>query len=270
MQQKQVYKGMDNLKLFVNAERASLYVAREIADLIKQRQRQGKQAVLGLATGNTPKRVYQELVRMHQNEGLSFRNVVSFNLDEYFPIQTEDIQSYTYFMNHFLFRHIDIEQRNIFIPHINCSGDEISAYCHSYDQKIISFGGIDLQLLGIGRNGHIGFNEPGSCFKDSTRVVNLHPITRQDALRDFGSIEKVPEMAVSMGIHNIIEAKRILLLALGEAKSNIIKDALLGEVSPDVPASILQSLSHVEFVLDQEAAALLNNQEVDSQQAVKL
>lgn len=246
-----------NLSLFADAELASIYVAHQIADLIRQRQKQGKPVVLGLATGNTPKRVYQELIRLHQNESLSFSNVISFNLDEYYPIYPGDTQSYTYFMQQYLFEHIDIKPYNIHIPHTDCSAKGILQYCKDYENKITGFGGLDLQLLGIGRNGHIGFNEPGSCFHAATSLVNLHPITREDAQTDFGNLDNVPRQAISIGIRTIVQAKKIVLLALGERKSEIISKALKGEITTEVPASILQTLPQVEYVLDREAAALI-------------
>ncbi|MDX1277390.1 glucosamine-6-phosphate deaminase [Oceanihabitans sediminis] len=246
-----------NLTLYKNAEEASIYTANTIAALISRKQKEGKHAVLGLATGNTPKRVYQELIRMHNDEGLSFQNVISFNLDEYFPINAGDSQSYTYFMEQNLFAHVDIKSSNIHIPHVDGSSTDISKYCNEYEEKIASYGGLDLQLLGIGRNGHIGFNEPGSSFDSITRLVNLHPVTREDAKSDFGTLENVPQQAISMGINTILQAKKILLLALGQRKSEIINKAIYGAVSIDTPASILQSLPQVEYILDSDAAALI-------------
>lgn len=243
--------------LFSDAEKASVYTAKQIANLIQQKQQQGKAAVLGLATGNTPKRVYQELIRLHKNEGLSFQNVISFNLDEYYPIAPDNDQSYTYFMRHNLFDHVDIEKSNVHIPHSDLSSDHITQYCRDYEDKITSFGGLDLQLLGIGRNGHIGFNEPGSSFESITRLVDLHPLTREDAQADFGTIDNVPYQAISIGIHTILQAKKILLLALGHKKSEIIDKAINGEISTEVPASILQTIPQVEFVLDSEAGRLI-------------
>lgn len=250
---------VNRFNVWSDAEKASIYVARTIAELIVQQQHLGKPAVLGLATGNTPKKVYQELVRLHQNEGLSFHNVISFNLDEYYPIHPESFQSYTYFMKHHLFNHIDIDESNIHIPHTDLSTDRILQYCNDYETKIKNYGGLDLQLLGIGRNGHIGFNEPGSNFDSTTRLVNLHSLTRLDAEADFGTMEMVPHQAISIGIHTITQAKKILLLALGERKSEIINKALKGDVSTDVPASILQTIPQVEIVLDAEAASLIQD-----------
>lgn len=245
------------LNLFADAQQASKYVADQIAHLIRQRQMEGKPAVVGLATGKTPISVYQELIRLHKNEGLSFANVISFNLDEYYPMFPDDIRSYSYFMQEYLFSHIDIKPSNIHIPNTDCAADRIPQYCQAYEAKIQSVGGLDLQLLGIGRNGHIGFNEPGSSFQETTRLVDLDSVTRQDAQSDFGSLDQVPLQAISIGIHTIVQARRILLLAIGERKSEIIHKALKGEITTNVPASILQTLPQVEYVLDREAAALI-------------
>ncbi|MGO1751714.1 MAG: 6-phosphogluconolactonase, partial [Psychroflexus sp.] len=238
-----------NLTLFGDSKQASLYVAKQIAELICEKKKQGKRAVLGLATGNTPKGVYQELIRLHQHEGLSFANVVSFNLDEYYPIYPENDQSYTYFMREYLFKHVDMKPQHIHIPHARCEEDGILQYCKDFEEKIASFGGLDLQLLGIGRNGHIGFNEPGASFDSSTRLVNLHAVTREDAQADFGGLDQVPQRAISMGVKTIRQAKKIFLLALGERKSEIMYKALKGDITPEVPASYLRHLPQVEFVL---------------------
>ncbi|MDD2984303.1 MAG: glucosamine-6-phosphate deaminase [Crocinitomicaceae bacterium] len=242
---------------FTNGEQASTYTANKIAELIRQKQKEGKPAVLGLATGNTPKLVYKELIRLHREEDLSFHNVVSFNLDEYYPIGTDHHLSYTYFMAEQLFNHVDIKKQNVHVPHSDFSQDRIAQFCIEYEQKIACFGGLDIQLLGIGRNGHIGFNEPGSDFDSKTRLVNLHPLTREDAAPEFGELHDVPHQAISIGIHTIMQAKNILLLALGERKSEIMSKALHGEITNQVPASILQTMPHVEYVLDNEAARLI-------------
>lgn len=247
----------DKLTVYDSAVLASKYTAKKIAELILQKQKEGNRAILGLATGNTPKMVYEELIRMHKHEGLSFSNVVSFNLDEYYPISDNDEQSYTYFMNNNLFNHVDIKKENIHIPHTDCTSNQISEYCLDYENKIKSYGGLDLQLLGIGRNGHIGFNEPGSKFDSITRLIDLHPLTREDAIENFGDLNNVPHQAITMGINTIVQAKKILLLALGERKSEIIKKALNGTIATDVPSSILQTLPQVEYILDREAAVLI-------------
>lgn len=243
--------------LFSDDNQASVYTAKQIADLIREKQDKGQHAVIGLATGNTPKQVYKELIRLHKNEGLSFQNVISFNLDEYYPIGSDHNLSYSFFMRDNLFNHVDMNPENINVPHTDHSSDKVVEYCKAYENKIVAAGGLDLQLLGIGRNGHIGFNEPGSDFSSNTRLVDLHPLTRSDAASDFGSLDKVPHQAISIGIDTILKAKRILLLALGERKSEIMNKALFGEVSSEVPASVLQTVPHVEYVLDHEAAMLI-------------
>lgn len=236
---------------------ASSAVAREIADLIRSKQKRGEYAVLGLATGSTPKRVYAELIRMHHEEGLSFKNVVSFNLDEYYPLQPDTLQSYHYFMEENLFKHIDIEEEHCFIPHGDTPQEVLKLSCEDYERKIQEFGGIDFQLLGIGRNGHIGFNEPGSHISSATRLITLDPQTRADAAKDFGGIANVPRKAITMGVGTILKARRIVLLAWGEQKAGIIRQAVEGPVTEFVPASYLQGHSNVEFVLDEAAAAEL-------------
>lgn len=254
MQNTYKHSTISNLMLFKQAEHASVFVAQEIANLILSKQAQGEFAVLGLATGNTPKGVYRELIRLHREENLSFGNVVSFNLDEYYPIEPDNDQSYFYFMREHLFKHIDMKPDNIHIPHATCGADSISQFCKDFEDKIASFGGLDLQLLGIGRNGHIGFNEPGSSFDSKTRLVNLHDVTRADAEADFGSLEQVPQQAISVGVQTISQAKKILLLALGERKSKIMNKVFNGEITREAPASILQSLPQVQYILDHEAA----------------
>lgn len=247
----------NNIHIYATAEAASIKVARVIADEIIKKRSLGQQLVLGLATGNTPKMVYQQLVRMHRDEGLSFKNVISFNLDEYYPLKETHPLSYHSFMNQHLFDHIDIAQSNIHLPHGEWDVARLGDYCKAYDQKIKQHGGIDLQLLGIGRNGHIGFNEPGSAFDSATRLIDLHEQTRTDAAIDFEGIENVPLQAITMGIATITNAKKILLLAIGTRKAEIIKKAFQNEISPEVPATFLRTLPQVSYILDQEAAALV-------------
>ncbi len=236
---------------------ASEMVTRRIASLIAEKQGQGRQTVLGLATGATPVLVYRELVRIHREEGLSFRSVITFNLDEYHPMRPESAQSYVSFMNEHLFNHVDIGRENINIPDGTLPPEEIQAACLEYERKIESYGGLDLQILGIGRTGHIGFNEPGSAPNSGTRLVTLDDLTRRDASRDFGGKENVPRKAITMGIGTIFKAKRIILMAWGCKKASIIKKAVEGEVSSQVPATYLQHSDNVEFVLDQDAASEL-------------
>lgn len=244
-------------KVFSAASEASVYVAQQIANLIKQKNLQGKNCVLGLATGSSPLKVYQELIRMHEQEGLSFAHVVTFNLDEYYPMQPSSLQSYHRFMREHFFDHIDIPSANIHIPEGNLNPDDIYSYCNLYELEIEKMGGLDLQLLGIGRTGHIGFNEPGSDKNSPTRLISLDHLTRIDAASDFYGEENVPKKAITMGIGTIFKSKRIILLAFGEGKSAILARAVEGEISSKVPASFLQEHGHIEIIADQSAAAHL-------------
>ena len=185
--------------VFSNSEDGSICVAHEIATLIRTKQNENKLCVLGLATGSSPVKVYEELVRMHNEEGLSFSNVVTFNLDEYYPMDKSSVHSYFYFMHQHLFNHIDIKPENIHIPCGTVSHEELHQYCIDYDLKIKEFGGLDFQLLGIGRTGHIGFNEPGSHYNSGTRSITLDHITREDAAPSFLGINNVPKKAITLG-----------------------------------------------------------------------
>src|SRR5690606_8758786 len=177
------------VNIFSSSDEASVFVAREIAALVKKRQQENKHCVLGLATGSTPTAVYGELVRMHQQEGLSFKNVYTFNLDEYYPIKPEALQSYVRFMHEYLFDHIDIPRANIHIPDGTLPKEKINDFCREYEEKIEKLGGIDIQILGIGRTGHIGFNEPGSSERSRTRLITLDQVTRVDAASDSSGIQ---------------------------------------------------------------------------------
>ncbi|MCU7552575.1 glucosamine-6-phosphate deaminase [Chitinophagaceae bacterium LB-8] len=243
--------------IYESAADACTAVSKEIADVIRLKQNKGEYAVLGLATGSTPKKVYQELIRLHRNEGLSFNNVVAFNLDEYYPLQPDALQSYKRFMDENLFDHIDIDKKNCFIPQGDTPQELLKMYCEEYEKKIEAFGGIDIQLLGIGRNGHIGFNEPGSHISSATRLITLDQTTRLDAVNDFSGIAQVPRKAITMGVGTIMKARRIVLLAWGERKAGIIKQAVEGPVTEFVPASYLQGHQNAVIVLDEAAAAEL-------------
>jgi glucosamine-6-phosphate deaminase len=245
------------VSVFENPDEASLSVAHRIADLIKLKQSQHATAVLGLATGATPIAVYAELVRLHKEEGLSFKNVVTFNLDEYYPMHPDAAQSYVTFMNENLFNHIDIDKNNVNIPDGTLSLEAIPAFCLDYERKIGEMGGLDIQILGIGRTGHIGFNEPGSAPNSGTRLVTLDDLTKRDAARDFGGKSFVPSKAITMGIGTIFKAREIILMAWNKKKASIIKKAVEGEISSEVPATYLQLSEHVEFILDKDAASLL-------------
>ncbi|MEJ7556832.1 MAG: glucosamine-6-phosphate deaminase [Pedobacter sp.] len=245
------------VSVFENQTKASLNVAHRIGNIIKSKQQKNEMAVLGLATGATPISVYAELVRMHKEEGLSFKNVITFNLDEYYPMQPDAAQSYVSFMNENLFNHLDIDKANVNIPDGTLKLEDIPAFCLAYEKKIGELGGLDIQILGIGRTGHIGFNEPGSAPNSGTRLVTLDDLTRRDAARDFGGKTFVPTKAITMGIGTIFKAREIILMAWNRKKASIIKKAVEGEISSEVPATYLQLSQNVEFILDQDAASLL-------------
>ena len=245
------------LKVYENEDIASVNVASRIANIIREKQKSGKNAVLGLATGATPVKVYKELARLHKEEGLSFKNVITFNLDEYYPMQPDSKQSYVRFMDENLFDHIDIDRKNIHIPDGTLEKENIADYCLDYERNITDVGGLDLQVLGIGRTGHIGFNEPGSAPNSGTRLVTLDDLTRRDASRDFGGKENVPTKAITMGIGTIFKAREIILMAWNRKKAPIIKKAVEGEISSSVPATYLQLSENVEFILDEDAASEL-------------
>lgn len=245
------------VRVFENPTIASITIAHRIADIIKKKQSENTFAVLGLATGVTPIAVYNELVRLHQEEGLSFKNVITFNLDEYYPMQPNASQSYVTFMNENLFDHIDIEKSNIHIPDGTLALEDIPDFCLQYEKRIADWGGLDIQILGIGRTGHIGFNEPGSAPNSGTRLVTLDDLTRRDAAKDFGGKSFVPTKAITMGIGTIFKAKEIILMAWSRKKASIIKKAIEGNISGKVPATYLQLSNNVEFILDQPAASEL-------------
>ena len=243
--------------LFETAEKGSLYVANAIADLIESRNKESKTTVLGLATGSTPTQVYDELVRKHKEEGLSFKHVITFNLDEYYPMAPEAHQSYVHFMHEYLFNHIDIDPKNIHIPDGTLKKDAISEFCSNYEAKIAEAGGLDIQILGIGRTGHIGFNEPGSTIDSQTRLITLDRVTMLDAASGFFGIENVPRRAITMGVGTILKAKKIYMMAWGEGKAMIIKETVEGPVNTSIPATFLQHHSNTEVILDNAASAEL-------------
>ena len=249
-----------NTIIHENSQEASYYVAQEIVSLVTQRQQEGKKMVLGLATGSTPIKVYEYLVQAHKEEGISFSNVISFNLDEYFPMDRESVHSYVRFMREHLFDHLDIPNTQIHIPDGQQTKEDVRTYCQNYEQKIIEAGGIDIQILGIGRTGHIGFNEPGSSLKSKTRLVRLDRITRLDAASDFFGKENVPSKAITMGVGTIMDAKRIVLMAWGEGKANIIKQAVEGPIQESVPATFLQTHTNCDFIIDRAAATSLTRE----------
>ncbi|HET9275786.1 MAG TPA: glucosamine-6-phosphate deaminase [Gemmatimonadales bacterium] len=233
-------------------------VAERIAGVIRERQRAGRRPVLGLATGSTPIGVYRELIRMHREQALSFRDVVTFNLDEYYPMAPENLHSYHRFMWENLFGAVDIDPANVHLPRGDIAPGEVADHCEQYERRIREAGGIDLQILGIGKTGHIGFNEPGSGARSRTRLVTLDTITRRDAAGDFFGEANVPREALTMGVATILEAREILILATGEHKSAIVRRAVEGELDTEVAATFLQQHPRTTFFLDSAAAAELS------------
>jgi glucosamine-6-phosphate deaminase len=242
---------------FANALTASKYVAHEIDRLIRSRNSTGKPTVLGLATGSTPVGLYRELIRLHTDEGFDFSNVVTFNLDEYLPMPKEDPHSYFLWMHETFFNHVNIRRQNINIPDGTLSVEEIDAFCADYEKRIRAAGGIDIQVLGIGRTGHIGFNEPGSPRNSRTRMVTLDSITRRDAAGGFFGEENVPNQAVTMGVASILDARRVLMMAFGEHKAAIVAKAVEQPPTEAISASFLQEHPDATVVLDDAAAAEL-------------
>lgn len=240
--------------IYPTAKDGSKAVAQEIAALIKARQAANQKVVLGLATGSTPKYLYAELVRLHREEGLSFKNVITFNLDEYYPIEPDALQSYNRFMKEQLFNHIDIPLENTHVPDGTIPKEKVKEFAAEYEAKIEAAGGIDLQILGIGTNGHIGFNEPGSAINSHTRLVTLDNSTRMANAFEFSNMSLVPRLAVTMGLSTIFKAKRVVLLAWGSHKSKIVQRSVEGHSSDQVPASLLQQHPDCKFVIDEQAA----------------
>lgn len=245
------------VEIFGNAKEGSAFVAREIAQLIRSRQEKNQPCVLGLSTGSTPLKLYAELIRMHREEGLSFRNVITFNLDEYYPISRNAPQSYYQFMRRNLFDHIDIDPANCHVPNGELPRDQMKKHCAEYEQAIEKAGGIDLQILGIGTNGHIGFNEPGSNLFSKTRIAPLENSTRLSNAGDFPIITQMPRLSVTMGISTILKSRRIILMAWGANKAAVLKKSVEEPATEEVPASLLQQHDDTLFVVDQAASAQL-------------
>jgi glucosamine-6-phosphate deaminase len=246
-----------HVEIFPNSSIASIAVAEEIASIIRSKAARGEMAVLGLATGSSPIKVYAELIRMHQEEDLSFRNVVTFNLDEYYGLEKEHRQSYWHFMQENLFGHVDILPENINLPSGKVPPEQINQFCIDYELKIKSYGGLDFQLLGIGRTGHIGFNEPGSHRKSATRLITLDHLTRSDAAGDFAGLDNVPRKAITMGVGTIMKAQRIIMLSWGDKKAEVTKKMIEGEITSELPASFLQDHENVTVLVDEPASAEL-------------
>lgn len=235
----------------------AIKIAKIIFDKINENNALGKKTVLGLATGNTPLNIYRELVRLHNEDNLDFSNVITFNLDEYYGLNPEHINSYHRFMWENLFEHINIKKENVHIPNGTIKENEIGSYCYAYEKEIKDAGGVDMQILGIGRDGHIGFNEPGSSADSRTRLVVLDDVTRTDALPDFGEKRYVPKRAISMGVATILEARQIIMIATGEHKAHIIYEAAEGPINEKVAASYLQRHQNAKIFLDRAAASEL-------------
>ncbi len=247
-------------RIFENPDSASAQVASEIALLIRERAALGRPAVLGLATGRTPVPLYEELIYLHREEGLSLANVVTFNLDEYLGLDATHPASFRTFMQRHLFDHVDIPPWNIHFLRGDVGQTEVPAHCRDYEEEISAAGGIDYQILGIGRNGHIGFNEPGTASDSLTSRVTLHETTRRDAAEEFGGLARVPVGALTMGCGTILGAGRIALMAWGAKKAGIVRKAILGPITPDVPASYLQSHPTAQAFLDPAAASSITRE----------
>ena len=244
--------------VFLNSTQAARHIALQIEELIKQNLVQGKFTVLGLPTGSTPVGLYRELIRMHKIEGLDFSKVITFNLDEYYPLDSTHPQSYRRWMRETFFDHVNIPDHQINIPDGTLEFDKIEEFCINYEKKIRQAGGLDLQLLGIGRTGHMGFNEPGSTRHSRTRLATLDAVTRRDAAQAFFGEENVPLRALTMGVGTIMDARKVILMAYGEHKAPIVSKALEGPVSENVTASFLQGHQDATFVLDQAASKSLS------------
>jgi glucosamine-6-phosphate deaminase len=243
--------------VYSTSAQASKAVAQEIAALITLKAARGEKTVLGLATGSTPTSVYDELIRLHREEGLSFKNVITFNLDEYYPIDPNSIQSYHRFMREHLFDHIDIPSQNVNIPSGTVPQQKVAEHCQEYERRIKDAGGLDYQILGIGRTGHVGFNEPGSPRDSKTRLITLDRVTKMDAASDFFGEMNVPRKAITMGVETILSARAVVLMAWGEGKAAVIKRAVEGEVTTQVAASYLQRHPNARIVLDTASASEL-------------
>ena len=243
--------------IFNDKENAELLIAEEIKNLIEKNNKKGKKTVLGLATGSSPLGVYKKLIDLHKKEQFTFKNVITFNLDEYYGLKKDHKESYHHFMDEKLFKHIDINRNNIHIPDGDLDKKSIDKFCKDYEKKIRSCGGIDIQILGIGANGHIGFNEPGSNLNSVTRLVKLDYKTRKDARLNFNGIKNVPTSAITTGIKTILSSKRIILIAWGQAKAEAIKNSVESRQNVKVPASLLQLHENVTFILDKSSSSLL-------------
>ena len=242
------------MKLIVvnNYEELSKVAAKEFSKIIKEKEN----AVLGLATGGSPVGMYKELIRMYEQKELNFSKTTTVNLDEYIGLNPEHNQSYRYFMNNNLFNHINIDKSNTFVP--NGLAEDLEAQCKEYDQKIAELGGIDIQLLGVGNNGHIAFNEPNNELSSGTHIISLTDNTIEANARFFDNIDDVPRKAITMGVGGIMKAKKIILIASGESKAEAIKGIFSGKITTANPATMLQMHRDVTIIVDEAAAKLIN------------
>jgi len=260
----QINSAQKNKKTEVEAMRVIITkdydaMSRRAAKFVRELVEKKPDAVIGFATGSTPIGLYKELIKMHKEEGLDFSKIVTFNLDEYIGLPKDHPESYHTFMWENLFKHINVNPSNVHIP--DGTVPDVEAYCQWYEERIKKFGGIDLQILGIGRDGHIGFNEPGSSLGSRTRIKTLARETIEDNARFFdGDISKVPRQAITMGVGTIMEARTLLLLASGKNKAEAVKKTVEGPITAMVPASIMQLHPKAILVLDEEAASLLERE----------
>jgi len=244
--------------VFSQSAQAARHVAMLIDSMIRQNNNQDRRTVLGLATGSTPVSLYRELIRLHEKDGLDFSRVITFNLDEYFPMQPSEVHSYHRWMHETFFDHVNIPKENIHIPDGTQKPEEVDDHCVRYEQLIRKAGGIDLQILGIGRSGHIGFNEPGSTRHSRTRLVTLDPVTRRDAADSFFGEENVPYRAITMGVGTIMEARKVIIMAYGEHKAHIVQQTVEQNPTDKIPASFLQTHNDATMILDEAAAGQLS------------
>lgn len=243
--------------IYESVEEGAEQIALDVAQLIRDKQKAGRFCVLALAGGNSPRQVYSALVRMHKEEGLSFRNVIVFNLYEYYPLNPDAINSNLNALNEMLLNHVDIDKQNVYSPDGTIPKDNIFEYCRLYEQRIANLGGLDVAIIGIGRVGNIGFNEPGSRLNSTTRLILLDNDSRNEASKTFGSIESTPISSITMGVSTILNAKKIYLTAWGEEKAHMVKECVEGTITDTIPASYLQTHNNARIVTDLSAAANL-------------
>ena len=243
--------------IYETAEEGAKQIALDMAQLIREKQKAGRFCVLALAGGNSPRNVYAELVRMHREEGLSFRNVIIFNLYEYYPLAPDAVNSNLNALKEMLLDHVDIDRQNVFSPDGTIAKDTIFEFCRLYEQRIESYGGLDVALLGIGRVGNIGFNEPGSRLNSTTRLILLDSDSRNDAAKLFGTLDNTPISSITMGVSTILSAKKVYLMAWGEEKAKMVKECVEGNITDTIPASYLQTHNNAHIVVDLSAAANL-------------